>query len=253
MSDTVAIENNASQSVWSALLSIIDKPRQTFTNLLAEPRLKWMLPVVITIVVLIINVSLTAPYSSELAQAMAERQWQSAGLTAEQIEDIQAQSATFTSPMFTAIVGSVVGSIGLIVVWIIGSAFLYFTSLIAGGELKFSAVFIVISWAALPISLRSIIQTIYIAVSGKFPVYPGLAALQVTGDPLADSRNPLIAVLGYADPFWLWQFVLLVVGLAVAAKFSHTKSFFIVLLYGLLSIGVSVGLVMLSGALTPGG
>jgi len=253
MSDMNMIDDAGSQSVWSALLSIIDKPGVTFTNLLAEPRLKWLLPLVLSVLVLIISAGLTAPYASQLAQTVTERQLQSAGASPEQLEEMQARSAAFTSPLVTALSGAIGGTIGLVLMWLIATTFFYFTALIAGAELKFGDVLIVVSWSALPIALRTLIQTIYTVVTQKFPIYPGLAALQVSGDPLQDSRNPLIVLLGYADPFWLWQFGLLVVGLAVAARFSKVKSFFIVLLYSLLAIGVSVGLIMLSRTLTGGG
>jgi hypothetical protein len=90
-----------------------------------------------------------------------------------------------------------------------------------------------------------LVQTILILTTGRFPLYTGLAALQVSGDALQDARNPMIALLSFADIFWIWHIILLTIGLAVATKFSRGKAFFIVLVYALLSIGLGVGATLL--------
>jgi len=245
MSNMVAADESASISVWRASLSIIDKPQATFASLLAFPRLKWLFPASLSVVILLVSVWVTAPYSSELAQEVAERQWQSMGLTPEQINEFRDQAEQFISPLFIGLQGSIIGAIGMVVVWLIMATLFYFVSIITGAEPTFGGVFLVVTWSYLPLTLRSLIQTIYIAVTGSFPVYPGLAALQVSGDPLKDGSNPLVALLGFIDPFWIWHIVLLVIGLAVAARFSNLKAFMIVLIYGILSIGLSAGLTQL--------
>jgi len=235
------------------LLSIIDKPRLTFTNLVAIPRLKWVLPVVLSLLILVIGVWVTAPYSSELAREAAERQWQTMRLSPEQIEEFRAQAFRFNSPIAIGILGSIFGAMWLLVVWLVTSTLFYFVSIVAGVELKFGSVFVVVTWSALPLTLRSLIQTGYTTITGNFPLYPGLAALQVSGDMLKDSANPLIALLGFIDPFWIWHVILLIIGLSVVTKFSKTKSFFILLIYVLLSIGLATGRTLLGGLFAAGG
>ena len=41
MSNLTATDPPALQSVWGALVSIIDKPRATFSGLVAQPRFNW--------------------------------------------------------------------------------------------------------------------------------------------------------------------------------------------------------------------
>jgi len=253
MSESGSSVTVSAQSVWSALISIIDQPQATLANLLAFPRRQWLLPLLLSLIVLAISVTLTAPYSSELVRAAAERQWQSLGLTPAQVEDARAQAEAFTSPMAVAIQGVLAGGVGVLILWVLAATLLHFAALIAGAESTFAGVFTVFAWSSLPITLRSIIQTIYILVSQTFPVYPGLAALQVSGDTVQDSTNPLIALLRYADPFWLWHVVLLVIGLAVAAKFTKMKAAMLVLFYAVISIGISVGFTLLGRVMQSGG
>jgi hypothetical protein len=253
MSDLVSTDAAAPQSVWSSLISIVDKPQATFTNLLAQPRLKWVLPVVLGILVLVINVWMTASYSSELARQAAEQQWQAMGISPEQVEELRAQSSRFNSPVATGISGTIFGTLVLLLIWLGSAGLFYFTALITGAELKFGSVFLVVTWSTLPLTLRTLIQTIYTAITGTFPVYSGLSALQVTGNILKDSTNPLIAVLSYIDPFWIWHLVLLIVGLSVVTKFSRTKTFFMVLVYALVAIGLGVLPVLLARMFSFGG
>jgi hypothetical protein len=70
--------------------------------------------------------------------------------------------------------------------------------------------------------------------------YPGLSFLVGTGDFLQDTQNPLYVLLSQLDLFWLWQVLLLVIGLAVAARLGKGKAVVLVLVYSALSLGISV-------------
>lgn len=241
-----AVDMVPAQSVWSSLVSIIDKPAATFAGLTAHSRLKWVLPLVLAVVMIVFNAWVTAPHSSELAKKAAVQQMTQSGLTPDQIEQATEQTARFQSPTFLGIVGSITGSLFIAIAWLAGAALLYFVSLVAGAEFTFGSVFAVMAWSTIPTTLRSLVQGTLIAITGKFPVYTGLAALQVSGDVLADSRNPMIALLSFADIFWLWHIFLLVIGMAVATQFSKIKAFWIVLIYAAASIGLGVGSSFLS-------
>ncbi len=239
-------ESVPTQSVWGCLISLIDKPKDTFGNLTARPRLKWVLPLALAIVIAVFNAWVTAPHSSELAQKAAVQQLTASGMSPAEIEQATTQAARFQTPTFLGIVSAVTGSLFIVLAWLAAAALLYFLSLVAGAEFTYGAAFTVMAWSTIPTTLRSLVQGILIAVTGRFPVYTGLAALQVSGDVLVDSRNPMIALLSFADIFWLWHIFLLVIGMAVAAKFSRLKAFWIVLVYAALAVGLGIGSSFLS-------
>ncbi len=249
MTDSTPIENQSPKSAWSLLISLIDKPTAAFANLLAYPRWKWVLPFILVALFTIGSAWASAPYSSELARKATQQQLNQAGITPEQTQEMMEQTARFSSPLFLGIIGSITGVLFVAIAWVAAAAFLYFVSLVAGAETNFGSVFTVISWSNLPIALRALIQTILILLTGRFPLYTGLAALQVTGDSLVDTRNPMITLLSYVDIFWIWHIILLIIGISVATKFSRVKALFIVFIYALLSIGLAVGMTTLSGGL----
>jgi len=248
MTDSTPAEVPAPRPVWGMLVSIVDRPADTFAALLAHPRWKWILPLALGLLVAVASAWVVAPHSARIAEQATMQQFTQSGMSPEEAQDMMAQTARFRTPLFLGISSAITGAIGLVIVWVAAAAVLYFVSLVAGAEFNFGATFLVVAWSNLPIILRSLVQTVIIGVTGRFPVYSGLAALQTTGDTLKDSANPMIALLSFADVFWLWHIFLLVIGLAVATKFSRRKAFFIVLVYALLSIGLSVGLTMLGAS-----
>ncbi len=237
-------------SVWGLLLSIIDKPRETFTAVVEHPRWKWALPLVLAIIGVIVAAIVAAPHTAEISELAVKNQLANSGMSASEMKDALEQSARFRSPGFLALVGAITGSIFTPIVWLAAGGLFYFLALVIGAdELKFGAVFNVVAWASIPLALRNLVQSAAIGILGKFPVYTGLGALVASGDIAQDSGNTMLAVLSFADVFWLWHFVLLVIGLGVVTKFSRMKSIVIALVYAAISIGLAVGGTLLSGGL----
>jgi len=244
---TTEVTTQAPPSIWAMLISIIDRPRQTFEAVTVHPRWKWVLPLVLAIVGAVIVAWISAPYSAEMAQQATLKQLTQSGMAPTEAQKMMEQTAQFRTPMFLGLVGSVTGALMVGIVWAAMAGLFYFLSLVVGAEeLSFATVFNVVAWSSIPLTLRSFVQAAAIGILGKFPIYTGLSALQASGDTLKDAGNPLLAALTFADIFWLWHFGLLVIGLAVCTKFSRTKAFFIALIYALVSIGLAVGATFLS-------
>ena len=246
MANETALEKYPPENVWRLLVGLVDRPAGTFGALLAYPRLKWVLPLILAVLFTVANTWASAPYASELAQKAAEQQLSGAGMSPEDMQAAMAQTAFFTSPVGIGVIGSITGALFLAIVWVAVAALLYFVSLVAGAETNFGSVFVVFAWSSLPIALRSLVQAVLILATGRFPLYTGLSALLVSGNTLQDARNPMISLLSFADIFWIWHIILLTIGLAIATRFSRGKAFVIVLLYALLSIGLGVGATLLS-------
>jgi len=165
---------------------------------------------------------------------------QLASMPAGQAEEARAQMETFTSLPFMLATGLVTGTIVLLLGIVGQAAVLYFGALVAGGEVNFGPVFTVSVWTRLPIAVRSVVQAGFMTISGRSAQYLGLAALVATGDVMKDTRNPLVMLLVQLDLFWLWHLLLVVLGLAVVARFSRVKSLVLTLIYAALSLALAV-------------
>ncbi len=190
--------NAERRSSMALLPGIVDRPRQTFTALLAAPRWRWVLPLVLCILALALVSAATADFASEQArqqqaQAMSQMQAQLDSMPEAQREQTQRLLDRTTSPVFVGGISFITRGLGLPIAWLIGTAILYFGLAIGGTELKFSALFSAFSWTWLPFALRDFLQAVWTLATDQPLRNPGLSYFVATGDLLADSRNPVYA------------------------------------------------------------
>lgn len=210
------------RSSLALLPGIVDRPRATFTAILASPRWRWVLPTLLCIVALALVSVATAPSASELArkqqaQVMSQIQSQLDTLPESQRQQTQQMIERTTSPLFVGGISFVTRSLGLPIGWLIGAVIVYFGLAIGGTELKFGAVFVAFIWTWLPFALRDFLTALWTWVTGQPLLNPGLSFFVSTGDLLADARNPLYILTGLLDLFFLWH-ILLVYFLIKAAR-----------------------------------
>jgi hypothetical protein len=247
---TISVERvpHEIRPLWQYLFGIIDRPVSTFEAVLTQRKwLTWAVPLFIVIIAFAITTGAQTPHTLALAREQAERQL--ASMPAQQAEAAQAMMETTLSLPFMLATGLGVGIITLLAGVLIQAAFLYFGSLIVGGnDTTFGSMFTMTAWARLPMAIGYLVYAGLIFASQEF-IYPGLAFLVTTGDFIQDTQNPLVSLLGSIDLFWLWHLLLIVLGLSVVSRLSRGKSLVLTGLYAALSIGV----VMLPSLIFGGG
>ena len=250
--------NAERRSSMALLPGIVDRPRQTFTALLAAPRWRWVLPLVLCILALALVSAATADFASEQArqqqaQATSQMQAQLDSMPEAQREQTQRLLDRTTSPVFVGGISFITRGLGLPIAWLIGTAILYFGLAIGGTELKFSALFSAFSWTWLPFALRDFLQAVWTLATDQPLRNPGLSYFVATGDLLADSRNPVYALTSLLDLFFVWHIVL-VYFLIKAAK-QRGGAFGLTVAYTLLYLLLRFLPVLLSSrlAFNPGG
>lgn len=250
--------NAERRSSLALLPGIVDRPRQTFTTLLATPRWRWVLPLVLCILALALVSAATADFASEQArqqqaQIMSQMQAQLENMPEAERQQTQRMIDRTTSPVFVGGISFITRSLGLPISWLIGAAILYFGLAIGGTELKLSALFSAFSWTWLSFALRDSLQAVWTLATGQPLLNPGLSYFVATGDLLADSRNPVYALTSLLDLFFVWHIVL-VYFLIKAAK-QRGGAFGLTVAYTLLYLLLRFLPVLLSSrlAFNPGG
>lgn len=107
--------------------------------------------------------------------------------------------------------------------WLAWSVSLYVGTLLSGGRGGFKNVLRMVMLAWLPLALRSVIQTIYILISGQPISNPGLSGL-VT-NPTSIGLTALQALLRYMDVYFIWTLLLLALGISVYGRLPRKKAF----------------------------
>lgn len=242
------VVNGQSRPLWQLLFGIIDQPVATFRAVVTQSWWwMWATPLLVLILSLAILLIVQTPYTLELARQQVESQL--ATVPEDQVEAARAGMEMTLSLPFMLATGLGFGTVALVVATLAQATFLYFAALISGGETTFGAMFRMSVWSRLPLAMGALVQAAFIAFAGRLIQYPGLSFFVATGDLLQDARNPLFVLLSGLDLFWLWHLLLVVLGLAVAARFGRGKSLALTLLYAVLSLGITVLPTLLFGGM----
>jgi hypothetical protein len=237
------------------LIGIIDRPRATLAAVLARPRWKWLMPLVIclaaaALLLLVSAEGLSQQAAQQQAAAMQALDDQMQGMTESQRAQMRQQMATFTSPLFLGLTSFAVGAIGLGIGWLLGAGILYLGLAIGGGGVSYAALAAAMSWTWLPFALRDLVSAGWTLATGAVRANPGLSYFVATGDSVADASNPLWLLAGQVDLFWLWHLVL-VYALVKAAR-SRGGALGLTVVYALIYLAVRVGPALLAAGLSFG-
>lgn len=238
MTTNQAISNAGTQPLWQLLLGIVDRPAATFQAVVARRKWwMWAAPLALVLLCLAVMMLVRTPYDMQLARQQMERQL--ASMPADQAELARERMQTLMSFPVTLATGLLMAAIMLFIGVVAQAAILYFGALVAGGEVIFGPVFTMSAWTRLPMAVSYLVQAGFMWVAGRAINAPGLSALVASGDVLKDAQNPWFTLLGRLDLFWLWHVFLVVVGLAVAARFSRARALVLTLIYVALSLAAT--------------
>lgn len=238
------------------LPGIVDRPRQTLAQVLAYPSWRWVLPMIVIGLTLVVLTVIAAPALSEQARAQQTLALQRAGaqlsnLTEAQRAQMEQQVERLTTPLLVGGMSLLTGIIGLGLNWFIGAGILYFGLQLSGRDLKFAQVLAGISWTWLPFGLRNLLYAGWTLATGQLVANPGLSYFFSTGDPMADARNPWWNLASHVDLFAIWHVLLVFFLLRVAHR--RSSGIGLTLVYALLMLAARVVPTVLLTSLSLGG
>lgn len=216
-----------SMGIWRALWEWIDQPKKTLRYVVREPRWSLLLaPALIIVVSLIIVTVISAPALSELSLVEAERQIeaQAGSIPGEQADQVQRTLELFTSPLFLAGTGIALGTLGLVLTWLLRAGVLFFISYLLGTDNRFRRMVTLVMWTWLPFALRDLVQAVYVLVSGELPLNKGLSFLVASSDQAQNAGNIVYGFLSQVDPFLAWHLLLVAIGLTVTTRSTTLKT-----------------------------
>lgn len=127
-------------------------------------------------------------------------------------------TSTVGGYVFTALlVGVAMAAAG----WLVRGTLAHWVTRLFRGVSRWKATSAVCVWAMLPYGLRDLFLGIYTAVTGTIIESQGLSFLVSTRMQLTTWGSLLARFLTEIDPFTIWSFVLLGIGLGVGTKLGH--------------------------------
>lgn len=255
---TSELQSAPKVSFLGLLIGVIVRPRQTFASITEEGGRGWVLMATIALLMTVLPILVAAPITTrEIRENMAT------------IQELQPQFGAMppganeqalqiaTSPLTTTLFPAVGAIVGLIAGWLIWAGAIHLGGVMMGGQNSFPRLFHVVVWSWLPFSLRGLLQTIVIGITGELIRNPGLSGFvtqdrslsEVIAAPPGTGRLILQSFLGRIDIFLVWNLVLLSIGVMVVARFSRKKAVLLTLGAWVILTGLSLIPVAISGVL----
>lgn len=249
------VSATASPSSLHLLVGIVDRPRATLAAVLARPRWRWLLPLLLCLAAsaLLLLVSLdelSRQAAQQQAVAMQSLESQAQDMSAAQQEQVRQQMAAFSSPLVLAVSSLVTGFLGLVIGWLLGAGILFIGLAIGGEATPYAPLVAAISWTWLPFALRDLVSAGWALATGTVRVNPGLSYFVASGDRIADAVDPLWLLASQIDLFWLWHLVLIYVLLKAARP--RGSAWGLTLAYAAIYLLLRVGPAALLGRLSLG-
>ena len=232
-----------SMNAFNRVINIFASPREVFESIDQKPT--WLVPFIISMVLVIIMMVLTA----DIQQSDRVAYMEARGMTQEQIDAASATQATAVK-----YIGPVVAVVMILIIWlIIAGLVLMAANMIIGGESPgFKKVFSIIAWSSVVGSLGTILIT-FLALSKGSMIGVGTdLSILLPAVPLGESKPFLNRLLARFDLFVFWQMVLWIIGLSVLYKTTFQKALIPILTLWIIWVVAAVGLGSVLGNFIPG-
>jgi hypothetical protein len=257
MNDTAAATGEAVQetpqdypfTAMMALIGVLFKPRATFRRMREAERGHWWVIAVIAAIVVVVSVIVQSSITSVVVADQMKENFDVNGdgeLSETEQQQLDQSLAIANSPVIRFIFPAVFGVIGLFVSYLVRGGILYLLGMAVGGRAGFRQVFRMAVWTTLPAVLRNLISTIMVLPGGSSA--SGLSFI-FTGEEVADLSPLLVAFLSGIDVYLIWSLVLIGVGLVATSQLSKAKGALVTVIYWLLTVAVTLGLVALGQVL----
>jgi len=187
----------------------------------------------------VLPVLVAAPAATRQVQEAMSAQFEDStrqmpNLTPEQQEMAMSTAA---NPLLITGLPAVGAVAGLWIGWLVWAGGLNILSTLVGGGSGFGQFWRTVVWCWVPYTLRGMLQTVYILLTGELISNPGLSGLLTPAEPASGlmaappGTGFLLArgLLTRFDLFLVWTLILLALGVMVAARISRRKAFLVTL------------------------
>lgn len=220
------------------ILPVLLKPRKTLREIVNLEGANWLAPLLLLSLVAILVVVVSAPLRVQALQAKPvelppDAQFWDSMMIEEFMKNNQPNVgflAIYGLPALTQVIGVWLG-------WLILSALLHLSLTLTGGRGKSSGDTNLAAWGSLPFAVRGVVQIVFMLLTRQVVQGPGLSGLvSAEGTGLALFAS---LMLGFVDIYFIWHFVLLVLGASGPDRLPLGKAVWVVAISLLILVSLS--------------
>ena len=220
------------------LLKVLIRPARAMAEIAREDRAVWHLPLLLLTALTIMFALIAGPLRMAAAQnALAEPPESFQWMSPEQQEQYLQAQQSMNSPVTTTLFPTIGAVIGVWVGWFVLASILHLVSTMLGSRSNSTTAYNLVAWASLTLAVRLIVQMIAMLSTKHLIDSPG-----ISGFVASDAAGILLywkSMLRQVDIYWIWQFVLLWLGVSAASGVIRRKAFSVVLISMLLVLLLS--------------
>lgn len=204
------------------ILPVIFRPRKTIEVITAQEKSVWLTPLLVVSVMIILATLVAGPIKSNIIQMGLNTPENFQYYSTEQQAQFMSAQANRTSPLFLYVFPIATGLAGLWVSWFLLSSLLHLSLTLAGSRSQNIRSYNLAAWSLLPIAVRHLVQIVAMLVTKTVVSSPGLSGF-VTGD-IKGAAAFFAAILGLIDLYFIWQIVLLLIGVRPLSSLKRSKA-----------------------------
>jgi hypothetical protein len=202
---------------------VLFRPRRAFQRISSSSSAIWITPLLILSCLVLINILVAGRLANQAAMMgeisyPADYQYYTPEQQAQYTQAIQSTQGpvfVYVLPAFTALLGVWIG-------WLILGGILHLVTTLLGGRGSMAISMNIVAWGSIPLSLRALVQVIFMLISNNLISNPGLSGFSPVGDP-----GWILFVgqmLKLIDIYIIWQILLLILGVRLSTGLNPAKS-----------------------------
>ena len=204
------------------ILPVFFQPRKTIEKITSQEKSVWLTPLLVISAMIILSVLVAGPIKRNIIQMGLNTPENFQYYSAEQQAQFQSAQANRTSPLFLYIFPMLTGIAGLWVSWFLMSSLIHLSLTLAGSRAQNIRSYNLAAWSFLPIGVRHLVQIVAMLVTKTVVSSPGFSGF-ITGD-LKGLTAFFAALLGLIDIFFIWQIILLLIGVSPLSGLKRSKA-----------------------------
>jgi len=204
------------------LLGIVIRPRRTIEAVVSRSEGVWITPLLcLTLTAVLLSMALGNLRQQALSMGEISYPPGFEYYTPEQQAQFMQATQASSGPIFVYVI-PIVGKIsGVWFGWLIISSILHLLLTLLGGRGTTTATVNLVAWASIPFAVRDLIRLLYILVAKKQIVMSGLSGF--ISASTSQGTLYLAALLALVDIYFIWNIILLIIGVDQATKLSRRK------------------------------
>lgn len=204
------------------ILPVIFRPRKTVEKITSQEKSVWLTPLLVVSALIIIATLVAGPIKRNIIQMGLNTPENFQYYSQEQQAQFMSAQANRTSPLFLYVFPIVTGLAGLWVTWFLLSSLMHLSLTLAGSRAQNVRSYNLAAWSLLPIGVRYLVQIVAMLATKTVVNNPGLSGF-ITGD-LKGFTAFAAALLGLIDLYFIWQIILLLLGVGPLSSLKRSKA-----------------------------